>query len=82
MKGYFKFGNPVIQLNVEGRKIEMLLDTGFNGYLMLPKSIINELGLEQIGISDYLTASGQGRVTKVYTAKISFFEKEIEVVVL
>ena len=82
MKGSFNFGNPVIELNVGGREIEMLLDTGFNGYLMLPKSIINEIGLEQIGISDYLTASGQGKITKVYTAKIMFFEDEMEVVVL
>ena len=82
MKGYFKFGNPVIELNVEERKIEMLVDTGFNGYLMLPKNTINELGLEQIGISDYLTASGQGMITNVYMTKIKFFEEEIEVVAL
>ena len=82
MKGYFKFGNPVINLNVKGRDIEMLLDTGFNGYIMLPKSMINKLALEQIGISDYLTASGQGKITNVYITRVRFFEDEIEVVVL
>ena len=74
MKGYFQFGNPVIELSVEGRKIEMLLDTGFNGHIMLPKSIIREIALDQIGISDYLTASGDDKVTKVYRGQNRFFE--------
>ena len=82
MKGFFQFGSPMIGLVVEGKKIEMLLDTGFNGHLMLPQAEIDELGLEQIGISDYLTASGQSKLTKVYIANIWFFDSKIEAPVL
>ena len=82
MKGFFKFGNPVIQLSIEGRKIEALLDTGFNGHIMLPDSIIRELALDQIGISDYLTASGDDKVTGVYKGKIEFLNEKIEVPIL
>ena len=82
MKGFFKFGNPVIQLPIEGRKIEALLDTGFNGHIMLPDSIIRELALDQIGISDYLTASGDNKVTLVYKGKIEFLNEKIEVPIL
>ena len=82
MKGFFRFGNPIIQLSVEGRKIQLLLDTGFNGHIMLPASIINELALDQIGVSDYLTASGDDRLTKVYIAKVEFFDEKIEVPIL
>ena len=70
MKGFFKFGSPIIELSIEGKKIEFLLDTGFNGHIMLPKAIIEELDLEQIGISDYLTASGEEKLTNVYKCKI------------
>ena len=49
---------------------------------MLPQTIINKLGLEQIGISDYITASGDKKITKVYKGKISLFDEEIEVAVL
>ena len=63
----------MLELVVEGKNIEMLLDTGFNGHIMLPQAEIDELGLEQIGTSDYLTASGQSKMTKVYMAKIGFF---------
>ncbi|MBI2655701.1 aspartyl protease family protein [Candidatus Woesearchaeota archaeon] len=82
MKGYFQFGNPVIELNVEGRKIAMLLDTGFNGNIMLPESTIRELALDQIGISDYLTASGDNKVTEVYKGKIDFLDEKLEVSIL
>ncbi|MBI3035461.1 hypothetical protein HYY71_03990 [Candidatus Woesearchaeota archaeon] len=76
------FGSPVIVLSVEGKKVETLLDTGFNGHIMLPDSVIRELALDQIGISDYLTASGDNKLTKVYKGKIKFFNEEIEVPVL
>ncbi|MBI2652421.1 hypothetical protein HYX00_03050 [Candidatus Woesearchaeota archaeon] len=62
--------------------IMMLLDTGFNGHIMLPQTIIDELSLDQIGISDYSTASGDYIVTKVYKGKITFFNEELEVPVL
>jgi clan AA aspartic protease len=79
MKGFFKSGNPVIELSIEGRKIEALLDTGFNGHLMLPQSIIREIALDQIGISDYITASGDAKVTNVYKGKIDFLNEKTEV---
>ena len=82
MRGFFEYGSPVIELPVDRRKIKMLLDTGFNGHIMLPQSIIEELGLDQIGISDYITASGDKKLAKVYTGKILFFDREIEVPIL
>ena len=44
--------------------------------------VIEELGLDQIGISDYLTASGEEKLTNVYKADIKLFDEEIEVPVL
>ena len=75
MNGFFEFGSPIIELSVEKRKIPMLLDTGFNGHLMLPNYAIQEIGLDQIGISDYLTASGENKITKVYAGKVLFFDE-------
>ena len=82
MKGFFRFGSPIIELPIEGRKIELLLDTGFNGHMMLPNEIIKELGLDQIGISDYVTAGGDDKLTKVYIGKLKFLGKEIEIPIL
>ena len=82
MDGFFKFGSPTLELSIETRKVEMLLDTGFNGHLMLPQIIIDELGLEQIGISDYLAASGEHTATKVYKGEIRFLDEKMEVSIL
>ncbi len=82
MRGYFKFGCPVIELIFEGTKIETLLDIGFNGHLMLPKNLIDKIDLEQIGLSDYSTASGEKNVTKVFKGKLEFLGEEIEVPIL
>ena len=49
---------------------------------MLPQNIIDELSLEQSGISDYLTASGEHTATKVYKAEIKLLDEKIEVPVL
>ncbi len=82
MRGFFRFGSPVIELSIESRKLQLLLDTGFNGYIMLPDKVIKELALDQIGISDYMTASGDNKLTAVYIGKILFFDEEMPVPVL
>ena len=82
MKGQFKFGNPFVALEIENTKIELMLDTGFNGEIILPERTIKKLSLKQIGFSDYLTASGEEKVTKVYIAKVKVFDEEKDVAVL
>jgi len=82
IKGFFKYGFPMIELVIEDKKIELLLDTGFNGYLMLPKKMINKMNLEMMGLSDYTTASGEGKKTEIYKAKSKLFNEEIEISVL
>jgi len=49
---------------------------------MLPFPIIKKLGLKQIGISDYMTASGEFQTANVYIARLLFFDKEVDVAVL
>ncbi len=82
IRGYFTFGSPFIDLMINSHKIPFLLDTGFNGHVMLSENIIEKLGLVQIGFTDFKTASGEEKMTEVYKAKLKFFNKEIEVPVL
>src|SRR3989344_922370 len=82
MKGVFRFGLPIIKLSIDGKEVDMLLDTGFNGQLMLPQKLIDKLRLKQIGISDYMTASGEGKLTKVYKGIVNLIDKKMNIVVL
>jgi len=65
MKVFFRYGSPMIRLAIKSKVIELLLDTGFNGHLMLPQNLIDKLELEQIGVSDYVTASGEEKLTNL-----------------
>ena len=82
IKGFFKYGFPMIELIIEGKKLEFLIDTGFNGYLVLSKRIIDKMNLEIIGLSDYTTASGESKETEIYKVRLNFFDEEIEIPVL
>ncbi len=82
MKGFFKYGNPIINLVLEDRKIEFLLDTGFNGNLMVASKLIKQLKLEKVGISQYISAAGEIESTDVFKGILRFFDKEIEITVL
>ena len=64
MVGYFdEKGNPKIKIVIGGRKesgeIELLLDTGCSGYLVVPISMAVPLGLELIGIQQVQYADGR-----------------------
>ena len=82
MKGYFKLGSPIINISLNGEEIPFLLDSGFNGHMMLPFLLIKKLKLKQIGTSDYVTASGDYQTAQVYICKLVFFNREIEIPVL
>ncbi len=51
IKGWFDEGKPMISIYLEGSEcpIDVLVDTGFNGELMLTKEKIKELSLSIIG---------------------------------
>lgn len=82
IKGFFKNGSPIIDLMIEGRSLEVMVDTGFNGYLLLPQKLIDDLEFNQIGFSDYKTASGEIRETNVYKYYLNFFDEKLEVIVI
>lgn len=63
--------------NGKSKKIDFLLDTGFNGYLQLNKSDADELDLK---LKDKTFSTGYDGITKeiaITTTKILFLDQEI-----
>ncbi|MBI4145859.1 hypothetical protein HY489_00820 [Candidatus Woesearchaeota archaeon] len=58
------------------------MDTGFNGQLLIPKNLIAQLGLQDVGTADYVTADGDTAKTKVYISNINWFSEEKEVFIV
>lgn len=74
MKTRYLFGLPFIQINVNTLVIEALIDTGFNGALLLPEKTIKELKLKRIGQAQYTTADGLVADSEIFVAEIEWFD--------
>ena len=76
----------VIELEVIGlaqrAKIEVVLDTGFTGYLMLPSDLINHLRLQLIGTRNVILGDGSNVTLDLYRAKVLWHNAERIVYVL
>jgi len=82
-KGFInKNDYPIITVDLENKPIDVLVDTGFNGELMLPLSAIEKLNLKSVGDESYKTASGDVINTTFYFANLSWFNRIIKVGVL
>ena len=72
-------GNIVISGTVIGtcaeKRIEMVVDTGFSGDIVLPTAIACELGLEYQGAANVMLADGGISTIPLFLAKITFNDK-------
>jgi clan AA aspartic protease len=61
------------------REIEAWIDTGFNGDLVLPHSIIEELGLSQSATVDSQLGDGETAVLDTYSCLVDWFDRETQI---
>ena len=66
---------PVISLPVQGpagqaREIDVVIDTGNNGYLTLPPVLVAELGLPVVGDGEATLADGSEAVFDVHSVTV------------
>ncbi len=82
MLGRFELGLPVIDLDIGGLPVTVILDTGFNGELLLPEKIIGNLTLQLIGTVPYLAVDGKLRSTSAYTGAVLLNNvlREVEII--
>ena len=64
----------IIELEIVGfnrrEKIEVVIDTGFDGYLTLPSDSINRLGLRRAGRRYAILGDGNTVALELYRAKV------------
>ena len=64
-----------VRLRIKGsegheQEVEAVMDTGFNGFLTLPQSIISALGCPHIGRGRAVMANGQSELFDVYETTV------------
>ena len=70
--GFFEDGMPYIPINVAAELFHALLDTGYEGFVMLSGEAIARLGLKELGKTLYQTADGQIHEGRVYLGKTAW----------
>ena len=65
-----------ITLNLKGEKIHpsAIVDTGFNGYLSVPREMVERSGWEFLGFEDYELANGELALEEVFWGRSSLME--------
>lgn len=68
---------------VSGEAVECLVDTGFNGQLMLPQEVIHRLQFPIVGHEDFETAGGHLLSADIALAEIDWLAQRrvVEVIV-
>lgn len=62
--------------------VDALMDTGFNGDLMLPKELVQEAGLPYLGDVACMTASGETVSVDVYTGSMRWLGSQMRIRIL
>jgi len=69
-------------MNVLGQRLEAVVDTGFNGHILLPQRVIRDLGLMMIATRQHMTAGGEVSENSVFEAQIIWLGKKRTVSVI
>ncbi len=64
------------------RSVEVVLDTGFTGYLTLPTASIRQLGLPSVGQRTFEMANGELFEFEVYIGSVSWHRRPSDMLVL
>ena len=70
--GAFENGMPFVSVRVAGMEFRAVMDTGFDGFVMLSHAEIRKLNLLEMGKSVYQTADGELHEAKVYRGRIEW----------
>ena len=77
---------PVIEVKLdlgkEKRAVNAVIDTGFNGYISVPKKLIDESDWDFLGIEEYELASGELMRERVFLGRIEIGTEKLVAFIL
>ena len=76
LKGQFEGRIPFAFIELLGRTVKVLVDTGYDGHLMLPQDLIDSLNLTYLADTKYQTADGNVAYGSTYLAELAWFGRK------
>lgn len=78
----YLLGFPFATVDLKTHKIECMIDTGFDGALLLPFKVIHENELQRTGIVQCTRADGSIALTELFEAEIDWLENKKRIIVI
>ena len=78
----YLFGFPFAIVQLKSQQIECMIDTGFDGALLLPTKVILENKLPRKGFIKCTLANGSSSFTDIYAAEINWLNSKRTVTVV
>ena len=82
MKTFYSDKLPFTRITVNHHKIDVVIDTGFDGALLLPLNLVQKLQLRKIGMVEYVVADGSISKGELFITQIEWFNGVREVTVM
>lgn len=80
--GYFNLSDePTVELGIGSSRLELLVDTGFNGTMIIPSQIANRLDLRFEGPEEFQSVTGEVFLADAYSAEVDWFGDRVRVAV-
>jgi len=80
INGYFNIRNePVVRTQLDSIDVEMLVDTGFDGGLIIPSQIVDQLKPRFEGIDELQSVTGEKIFAEAYSIEIGWLGTVIRV---
>ena len=76
MNGRYLFGLPFVTIKICDEEVEFLVDTGFNGSLLMPIEKIKNLSLQSVAVAKYALADGSVTESNIFEGEIDWFGKK------
>ena len=79
IEGYFnEHDEPCLSVDLGSGAIEVLIDTGFSGSLIIPQTVANDLTINFEGVEEFYTATGQMFLAPAFTVAINWFGERLK----
>jgi predicted aspartyl protease len=65
-------GTPIVRLDIGGQKVEAIIDTGFDGAVLLPSTLAHLFTADYWGDVEVTLAGGQTSKDKMFTTSFPF----------
>jgi clan AA aspartic protease len=77
------YGEPIVRLSLilRGRSVSCsaVIDTGFNGYLSVPRKLVKQSGWHYFGTEDFEIATGESVTQSIYIGRMIFHHARLMV---